>query len=242
MNNRTQSSISNQINKDQTTTPKYETIKLGLDVHADSIVVVRIIDHSGPQPAQRFSPVKFLDWVKTQLPLARCVHSCYEAGPFGFVLHRQLTFLGINNVVTQPVCLDERHKGVNHDKSDARELAQRLDRYVAGNRYASATVRVPTPEEEQARIRSRQREQLKRELQRISAQGRSLLLSQGCREKGAWWKTARWETLRPRLPDWLTERLDVFCRLIASLNTELNQATAELSKVAPATRPLGMGG
>ena len=131
---------------------------------------------------------------------------------------------------------------MNHDKSDARELAQRLDRYVAGNRYALATVRVPTPEEEQARIRSRQREQLKRELQRISAQGRSLLLSQGYREKGAWWKTARWETLRPRLPDWLTERLDVFCRLIASLNTELNQATAELSKLAPATRPLGMGG
>jgi hypothetical protein len=38
--------------------------------------------------------------------------------------------------VVQPVCLDERRTGVNHDKSDAKELAQRLDRYVCGNRDA----------------------------------------------------------------------------------------------------------
>ena len=39
--------------------------KLGLDVHADSIVVVRILDHSAPQPAQRFSWAKFREWLKT---------------------------------------------------------------------------------------------------------------------------------------------------------------------------------
>ena len=42
----------------------------------------------------------------------------------------------MQNVVVQPVCLDERHTGVNHDPSDARELALRLDRYVAGNTHA----------------------------------------------------------------------------------------------------------
>ena len=76
---------------------------------------------------------------------------------------------GVGNVVTQPVCLDERHTGVNDDKRDARELALRLDRYVAGNPHALATVRVPTPEEEQQRIQSRQREQLRREVQRVAA-------------------------------------------------------------------------
>jgi hypothetical protein len=40
-------------------------------------------------------------------------------------------------------------------------------------------VRVPTEAEEQKRVASRQREQLMRELQRVAAQGRSLLLSQG---------------------------------------------------------------
>ena len=59
-------------------------IKLGLDVHADWIVVVRVPDQSGPQPAQKFTPQKFLEWVKGQLALSDDVHSCYEAGPFGY--------------------------------------------------------------------------------------------------------------------------------------------------------------
>jgi hypothetical protein len=104
-----------------------------LDVHADSIVVVRLLDHAGPQPAQRFTWAKFRAWIQTQFALADAVHSCYEAGPFGYGLHRELVALGVRNVVVQPVCLDERHTGVNHDPSDARELALRLDRYVAGN-------------------------------------------------------------------------------------------------------------
>ena len=50
-------------------------------------------------------------WIKTQLPLAEQVHSCYEAGPFGYGLHRTLIALGVHNLVVQPVCLDE-HAGV----------------------------------------------------------------------------------------------------------------------------------
>jgi len=59
---------------------KYPTFKLGLDVHAATIVVVRMLDHSGPQPAQKFTPSKFLERVQTQLSLAEEVHRCYEAG------------------------------------------------------------------------------------------------------------------------------------------------------------------
>jgi hypothetical protein len=97
---------------DQVASPKLETIKLGLDVHAGSIVVVRILDHRAPQPAQTFTPAKFKVWVQTQLGLAVAVHSCYEAGPLGYGLHRDLIGLGVRNVVVQPVCLDEHHKGV----------------------------------------------------------------------------------------------------------------------------------
>ena len=124
-----------EVRAEQVAGNKVPTLKLGLDVHADSIVVVRILDHSGPQPAQRFTPEKFLTWVPTQLGLAEAVHSCYEAGPFGYCLHRQLVALGVHNIVVQPVCLDERHTGVNHDKSDARELALRLDRYEIGRAH-----------------------------------------------------------------------------------------------------------
>jgi transposase len=219
-----------------------QSIKLGLDVHADTIVVVRIVDHSAPQPAQRFTPAKFGEWVRTQLAQAQAVHSCYEAGPFGYGLHRELVAMGVQNVVVQPVCLDERHTGVNHDKSDAKELAQRLDRYVSGNTHALARVRVPTPAQERKRIASRQREQLQREVRRLSAQGRSLLLTQGQREKGAWWQRNRWEQLHVRLPGWLVERLEVFRRLLAVLSAELDLATTALEAAAPALRPKGLGG
>ncbi len=210
-----------EVRADQVASNKLQTLKLGLDVHADSIVVVRILDHSAPQPAQKFAPARFLAWIKTQLPLAGQVHSCYEAGPFGYGLHRDLVALGVHNQVVQPVCLDEQHKGVNHDKSDAKQLALRLDRYVAGNSHALATVRVPTPAEEQKRIESRQREQLKREVKRVAAQGRSLLLTQGQREKKGWWEERRWAKLKRNLPVWLVVRLECFRRLLATLTTEL---------------------
>jgi transposase len=230
-----------EVRAEQVASTKIQTLKLGLDVHADSIVVVRILDHSAPQPAQRFTPPKFLAWVKTQLGLAETVHSCYEAGPFGYGLHRDLIALGVRNLVTQPVCLDAQHKGVNHDKSDARELALRLDRYVAGNTRALATVRVPTTQEEPKRIQSRQREQFKREVKRVAAQGRSLLLTQGFREKGDWWKPARWGVLQARLPGWLVELLEAFRRVIEVLSRELEQATRVLEQSAPALRPKGLG-
>lgn len=231
-----------EVRAEQVAKKKHQTIKLGLDVHADWIVVVRMLDQSGPQPAQKFTPAKFLEWVKTQLLLGEKVYSCYEAGPFGYGLHRALIRLGVHNIVVQPVCLDERHTGVNHDKSDARELAQRLDRYVAGNVHALARVRVPTPEEEQKRAASRQREQLKREVQRIAAQGRSLLLTQGFREKKGWWTDRRWTPLSATLPAWLVEQLEIFRRVLWTLRTELDAATDILEKAAPAVRPKGLGG
>ena len=231
-----------EIRAEQAANKQLETIKLGLDVHAASIVVVRILDHSAPQPAQTFTVAKFKAWVKTQLGLAAAVHSCYEAGPFGYGLHRHLVQLGIQNVVVQPMCLDEHHKGVNHDKSDAKELAMRLDRYVAGNTHALAQVRVPTPEEEQKRASSRQREQIKRAVQRMAAQGRGLLLTQGYREAKGWWQGRRWEQLHTQLPAWLVERLEVFRRLLDTLTAELQTATVALEAAAPGLRPRGLGG
>jgi transposase len=237
-----QNHATSEVRTEQVASKAYRLIKLGLDVHAESIVVVRIIENGAPQPAQRFTPAQFLEWVQSQLRQAEQVHSCYEAGPFGFVLHRQLIALGVQNVVVQPVCLDEHHKGVNHDSSDARELAQRLDRYVAGNPQALAVARVPTPEQEAKRIQSRQREQLKREVLRVGAQGRSLLLSQGYRAKKGWWEEPRWALLQARLPAWLQERLEVFRRVLQTLVVELEGATAALAGAAPQVRPKGLGG
>ena len=42
------------------TPPQYQQIRLALDVHAASIVVVCMVDGAKPQPPQSFKPAEFL--------------------------------------------------------------------------------------------------------------------------------------------------------------------------------------
>ena len=135
-----------------------EVIKLGIDIHKTKYVVIRQIDNLAPQSPQKFSPEEFLVWVQRQRLLAKRVVSCYEAGCFGFVLHRKLKEVGVENYVVRPRNWDEYGSSVKTDARDARELCGHLDRYLAGNERALCVVRVPTEEQEQARSLSRQRE------------------------------------------------------------------------------------
>jgi len=222
------------------TTSKAKCIKLGIDVHADSYRVVRQVDNATPQPAQKFTPQAFLRWAKGQLELAEKVYTCYEAGPFGYGLHRILAALGIDNVVVRPQNWDELGKGVKTDKTDALALTQRLDRYVAGNVKALAVIRVLTVAEEQARAASRQREQLRQHRQRLEAQGRSLLLYHGQRVRGQWWSARNWPGVSLLLAAPLQALLATLRDLILSVTEKLGQATAALeAQAAPA--PCGFG-
>ena len=72
------------------TEAKAEVIKLGIDIHKSKYVVVRQIDNQAPQSPQTFSPLEFIGWADKQRRSSKRVVSCYEAGCFGFVLHRQL--------------------------------------------------------------------------------------------------------------------------------------------------------
>jgi transposase len=230
-----------QVASNSSTPTLYPQIKLALDVHAASLVVVRMVDGAKPQPPQTFTPPAFLAWVKKQQTLAQEVVSCYEAGPTGFWLHRQLTALGVRNFVVCPTRLDERHRGVANDKTDATELATRLDRYLAGNDKSFSLVRVPTEAEEQKRAHKRQRQQLREQRLSLAAQGRSLMLLHGRRESNRWWHPARWQLLQGELAPWLIERLTVFRQLILLVDQTVQQLTKEVSAPAPAVRPKGMG-
>ena len=120
---------SNSKNNSTTATEKAKTrCKLGLDVHAASIMVARQVEGLQPQPPQKFKVGDFVKWVKGQVEQGWEVISCYEAGPTGYWLHRKLTELGVTNYVVCPTRLDSRGKGVNTDKTDALELVVRLDR------------------------------------------------------------------------------------------------------------------
>lgn len=217
----------------------YRVIKLGIDVHLDRYVVVRQIDGGTPQPAQRFSPAEFLKWAQKQTRLAAQVYSCYEAGPFGYGLHRQLCALGITNYVVRPRDWDEYGQKVKTDNRDAKELVLHLDRYVAGNDRAFCVVRVPSEAEEQARSRARQRESLQKERQRLAAQGRSHALYYGGHLQGEWWHEGAWKELA--LAPILLELLEPLRRLIQAIEVELVALTKALQAAAPAELPLGLG-
>jgi transposase len=220
---------------------RIQCIKLGLDVHADSFLMVRILDGQAPQPGQRISPAVFLDLVKKQLAQAEKVYVCYEAGPFGYSLQRQLTELGVVCYVVRPRNWDEYGSHVKTDKRDAHELALCLDRYVSGNTKAFCVVRVPTPEEEQRRSESRHRQSLLNQKKRLAAQGRGDALYYGHRLKGNWWKGAAWEGLAAKLPAHLVRRLSSLKGLIEAAEKELRSFTREIEASADQPLPAGVG-
>lgn len=212
---------------------KHTRIKLGVDVHADSYRVVRQIDEATPQPAQKMTPPEFLKFARKQLQLAQEVHSCYEAGPFGYGLHRELLEMGVKNIVIRPQNWDELGRGVKTDKTDALALAQRLDRYVRGNTKALAVIAVPTLGQEEKRAQSRHREQLQKDRQTHEAQGRSFLLYHGCRVSGPWWKEGPWSKIKAGQPAWRVEVLENLRELILCADKLLQKMTAQIEADAP---------
>ena len=220
---------------------KARQIKLGLDISAKTVVVVRQLDGATPQPAQSYGWKGFLQWAEKQVALAEEVYSCYEAGPFGYKLHRQLQALGIRNVVIRPVKLDVEHRGVKTDRTDALELCAKLDRYVGGNRKALSVIRVPTAEQELARSQSRQRQQIQEHRKRWEAQGRSLLLYYGLPVSGQWWQGKAWAKIQEEMSPGLGELVEPIQREVIRLYQMEVQRTQSLSSSAP-VGPVGFGG
>ena len=223
-------------------TELHATIKLGIDAHAKWFYVGRQLDGATPQPVQKMTFDGLLRFVAKQQGLAREVYTCYEAGAFGYHLHRKLTAMGVTNYVVQPQDWDERGKGVKNDRLDALALCQRLDRFTRGNRKAFSIVRVPSEDEERDRDFTRQRQQIVRERQRLQAMGRSLLASHGIHVTGKWWTGKTWKLIGEEAPEWVIERLKVLTRLIAPMEAEEKAMTEAIQEVgAEAQIPRGVG-
>ena len=133
---------------DKQTEAKADVIKLGIDVHKREYVVVQQVDAQAPKAPQKFTPDAFLRYVGKLKSSTERMVTCYEAGCFGYVLHRRLEVMGIENLVVRPRNWDEYGNRVKTDARDAKELCSHLDRYLAGNTSALAVVRVPTETEE----------------------------------------------------------------------------------------------
>lgn len=204
------------------------TVFVGLDVHKETIAVA-VADGAGGEPrglgTVPNTPEAVAKLVRKLGPPAR-LRVCYEAGPCGYVLSRQLTELGVAGTVVAPSLVPTKPGDkVKTDRRDAEKLA-RLHR--AGELTA---VWVPDAAHEALRDLTRAREEAVAELHRCRQRLGKFLLRQGLYPPAG---VNPW-TLRHR--DWLDRlRLEQPAHgiVLAEALTALDQAHARLGRLEAA--------
>jgi len=135
------------------------------------------------------------DRVARTLGAVPAVACCYEAGYDGFWLHRLLTKTGITNYVIDPssIAVDQRARAAKTDRIDGEKMLRTLMAYLRGEPRVARMVRVPTPEQEDARRATRERDRLVKEQTAHTNRIKALLRLNG------------FAVGNPRRRDWLTE-------------------------------------
>jgi transposase len=142
-----------------------EHIYVGIDVHKKTYVVVaRVRQTIVKKWSTAAKPVDLAAQLLKYFNGGR-IHTVYEAGFSGFVLHRELQQQGIDSIVVHAAAVEVAvHNRVKTDKRDADKLSAQLE---AGRLRG---IRVPTPAQEQQRMLSRTRTQLVQERAAIKNQ------------------------------------------------------------------------
>jgi transposase len=218
---------------------KDRTLFVGMDVHKETISV-SVLESRGHEArptvtiANRPSTVR---QVFEKLRKEGEVHAAYEAGCCGYVLHRDLTQLGVDCQVIAPSLIPVRPGDrVKTDRRDAEKLARLLR---AGELTA---IRVPTPAEESLRDLVRCREDAREDGRRDKHRVLKFLLRHGrIYDQGRHWTEAHWRWLRAqRFEQPMTHGvfLDYVARLDSTLS-RVKQLDARIAEAAeqPAYKP-----
>jgi transposase len=189
------------------------------------------------------------------------VACCFEAGRDGFWLHRLLTTNGVDAYVLEPtsVLVNRRARRAKTDRLDAEGMLRVLATWLGGDRQVCSMVRVPTPEEEDAKRPHREREHLVQERLRIENRIEALLFTQGIRGRPSlrsWerdmaeMRTGDGRTIPPLMEaeiNRLRRRLVLTLELIREMEAERTEALAATTdnamtqKIAALQRIRGIG-
>jgi transposase len=151
-----------------------EKVFIGVDVHRKQYtaccikarVVIKRCRVTG-------TPAELVKFIKKYFPHEE-VHTAYEAGFSGFLLHRTLVKAGIDNIVVHAASIELPLKKSKTDKRDSLKIAEQL----ADGRLKG--IQVPTEEQENRRLITRTRDQLMRTRIRCMNQMRMKLHQYGC--------------------------------------------------------------
>ncbi len=117
--------------------------------------------------------------------LGRIAHviCCFEAGRDGFWLQRLLSASGVAVHVLEPtsILVNRRARRAKTDRLDAEGMLRLLSAWLGGDRQLCSMVRVPTPDEGDAKRPHRERQHLVQEKLRIENRIEALLFTQGIR-------------------------------------------------------------
>jgi transposase len=161
-------------------------------------------------------------------------------GRDGFWLYRLLAAHGIAAYMLEPtsILVNRRARRAKTDRLDAEGMLRVLAAWLSGDRQVCSMVRVPTPDEEDAKHPHREREHLVQEKLRIENRIEALLFTQGIRRRPSLrsWerdmaelRTGDGRALPPLLRtelDRLRRRLVLVLELIRELESERTNALA----------------
>ena len=197
---------------------------VGLDVHADTIVIA--VAEEGRAPAKVLATIPHC-W-KTLYARLKALAAkgklliCYEAGPTGYVLYRKLQSAGFDCQVIAPSLIPRKSgQGVKTDRRDAAALAHFL-------RSGDLTkVWVPDEECEALRDLSRAREAAKRAELTARQQLSKFLLRHGRRWELSTWTQKHFDWIRTQKFEQAAQ-----ARVLADALQAVEDATARVERLA----------
>jgi transposase len=167
------------------------------------------------------------------------VQMCYEAGPCGYALQRQVTTARVSCQVIAPALIPRKPgERIKTNRRDARKLAELLRAGLL------TEVRPPTPEEEAVRDLCRARDDAREDLQRARHRLGKLLLRRGLHYSGRNWTRAHRQWVDSLQWTQSAERVvvDDYQLAIDHLEArliELDRRLAEIAETAPYREPVG---
>ena len=203
---------------------KQVTTFVGIDAHKKDLFIAMLIgDQSTPvtwQLANEPNAVRRLVR-KLEREAPGPVRACYEAGPCGYALQRQMTTTRVRCQVIAPALVPRKPgERVKTNRRDARKLVELLRAGLL------TEVRPPTPEEEAVRDLCRGRDDARTDLQRCRHRLGKLLLRRGLHYSGRNWTRAHRQWMASLTWTHAAERVVVEDYLLA-----IDQVAARLSEL-----------
>jgi transposase len=217
---------------------------VGLDAHQETIQAAVLLPGGEKAAEDQFAntPETIRRWARRLLQRSPGpVMCCYEAGPLGYGLQRELEALGLRCGVVAPALIPVRPGDrIKTDRRDARKLAELLRAGLL------TEVHAPTAEQEATRDLSRAREAVKRDQIRMRHRVSKFLLRRGVR----WtlgrraWTLAHLKWLRGRRLEYAADQTILEDHLLGleQIESRLQALDAKLEAVAdeaPYREPVG---